>query len=61
MKYDPEWMLAVLADAREFFDANEMPRSRDAIEAALVKAQEELTEFNRKEYRLREDGLLTVR
>ncbi len=60
MKYDPEWMLAVLADAREFFDANEMPRSRDAIEVALVKAHEELTDLAKKKYRLREDVPITA-
>ena len=41
LKYDPEWMFAVLRDLIEFAHENEMPDTRDAIgkviEVSLVE------------------------
>ena len=45
MKYDPEWILAALADLTEFTAANEMNRSHEAISRALEIVRLEVLDF----------------
>ena len=45
MKYDPEWILAALADLTEFTEANEMNRSHEAISRALEVVRLEVLDF----------------
>lgn len=45
LKYNPEWMIAVLEDLREFADANEMPKSSMAIAKAIIVAQVEFSDL----------------
>lgn len=46
MKYDVEWMLAVLDDLRDFCEENKMPISKLAVLEAKLAAQKEAAEKN---------------
>ena len=48
MKYNSEWMLAILEDLSEFCEENNLPNSQKAIEAALIASQEELKKARKK-------------
>lgn len=45
MDYNPEWILAVLEDLKEFADANGMPKTSIAIMKTTLAAHMEFSEL----------------
>ncbi len=56
MKYEIEWMLAVLDDLMEFCGENEMPTSEAAIAQVKTVAEAEATALREKAQTTNEDA-----